>query len=214
MKKHLITLFLVVVCLCSMMVTPVSAWGYQPTTKTYTVNSVTKVKDVYSNWYRMNEVVTAGQSGEKATFDEKYTKKVKVTSSFSLTVPIKKVEASLGTDVELSESVTTTVYGTDSRKLRSGESAAFYYRKHWVVYNVDYTVTTSTIVWDGKGHFVRKTSTERTSGELKVPQKVGSNDRHWFYATAGHEGALTSEIMYNLCGENETYQVYRNYCPA
>ena len=167
-----VILTLVVVLGFCMDGTTVHAANFTISKTEYTVVSVSKGTDVYSDWKRLTDVTRAGRNGEGGHYSKKYT--VKTTGSISAEIPIKQLTLKLGYSVEKSKS--STVFGYRSANLKKGQSCALYYRDHWK----QYTVTLKVKEYQGK-KVVRQYTTTRV---IKVPQNTNSAyDYGWMYTT-------------------------------
>ena len=185
-------MFSALVMMMSVGITSVSA---APVHKTYTVQSVDFVKDIYGDWERKGAIHEAGTKGESGAYFEGC--KVETTSSFNISVPIKKISAKLGYEVKKSK--ISTVYASHAHDaLFPGEQSAFYVRKHWKEYKIKYKVTERTSYSDGRG-IQTKTKTYTKYETIKVPQEITHKDRKWFYTSKKSNKDLPSKIKANQC---------------
>ena len=168
-----------------------------PTPTSTRVVKVKYIKDVYSDWKRLNSVFTARRKGETALYQQ--TKTVKTTSSLNISVPVNQISAKLGYTVEKSKS--STIRGTTSAPLKAKESAAFYYREHWIQYDVTYEVRGTT--YTPKTGFKTTISTKKET--IKVAQPLNSNDYGWFYAKSSK--ALGKTVKAKYCDDNYSCKV-------
>ena len=226
MKKRFFAFLLTVVCLYSAFAVSASAFvdkskSNEPVIIT-TVNSVTPVGHEFGDWKRVTTPVTAGQAGELAGYAKVDEVSVTVTSSIGVEIPIEAVALNLGVETTVFEDHKSVTIAPIARALRAGESAACYCRQHWLVYDVDYTLTIITMrtSWFGgvKTQTIKKNYTKRIKVGQDLNATVDENgeytDCQWFYAISGHGAALTETIKSKMCGEKETYQVYLNRCSA
>lgn len=140
--------------------------------KKYTVLSVSKGKDIYSDWIRLREPETAGKRGSEGFYSETYSKKI--VGSIDATIPIKQLTIKLGYTVEKSKLY--TIRGSISDKLKPYESCSYYYRNHWKQYTVKCKVE------EIKGRKQDVIKTYQETKVIKVPQKLTSDDYGWLYS--------------------------------
>lgn len=231
MKKKTFLLFLTVLCLISMLGTTVcAAWspGYgvnvNMVRKTYKVTNVTKVGDEFSNWKRLSTVYSYRNAGSGSHGESKtYTKTLSV--SFGVDFPItKSITGSAGLDYTLSESKQFTIYQANCKELQKKEAAAFYYREHYEVLNVEYEITTVKMstppqltlgggvsrapqvytacgfkqIKVPKGINEATSDGKHTIDEAEYIEKYGS-DYDWFYAPNGSQSTLRKELRASEC---------------
>lgn len=151
------------------------SWGTKTEILGYRV-----VCDEYSNWHRCNAVFTAHRAGETASYSQ--TKTVSTTTSVSVSAELKSLlKLKLGRDI--TKSVSSTFRGGSSAPLKKNESAAFYYRNHYRVYDFDVKIS-----WLGNDWKVHSTY---ECIRIKIPVKLNSKDYGWFY---GDAKALTKTL--------------------
>ncbi len=152
------------------------------------------IGNVYSDWERLNEVFKAHSNGEKSHYNE--TRTISASSSLSIGISNEALSASIGVSVEYS--VATTIRGSMSAPLKSGESTAFYCRKHWKKYKITYDEITTT--WTLFGGFQQQKT--RKSGIVTIAIEGDEDDYGWFYAAKNNSKALKQTINAKYCDDN------------
>ena len=165
---------------------------------TYSLESIEFIKDKYSKWNRLNEVFKANRATETSTYNETYTRET--TSSFNLSIPISIISLEIGYDVE--KSISFTFREATSALLEANECAAYYYRKHWKVYEIKEkkTVTSFDPI---KNQYVTKISYQTKT--IEVPQKPEPDDYGWFYSL--NVKALSKTLETKYCSDDYSCKI-------
>ena len=209
MKKRSFAALLTVVSLFSILCTSASAKGYlqpqyNPYTQTrtiYTVVSTKFVRDEYSKWHRLSGITTNdGIAGRQGGYKEEQTTEVSLTTSFSLSIPIKKITLDGGLEHTIKTSRSTTIVFDLSAGLDHGMSTAFYWREHFKVYEV--TLNCTKRYYDPVrlryGSIISQWCTKET---IRESQDLTSHDYQWLYTYDGEE-VLANNVDPGKCDGN------------